>query len=121
MRMTFGQSELARSVAFEVELDEDGAIFADNPAVVAGLDYQYLRGCELESAAVRILNVDAAAREKTGVAVHAQVSADDRLDVRGPAEARRVDDALRTAFADAYDIDLNTADFAPLSVRDCSQ
>jgi hypothetical protein len=121
VRMQFSYTQLTHGVALKVEFDENRALFADNPAVVSRLDCQDLRSYELESATVCVLNADAAAREKTCMCMHAQVSTDDGFDVRGPAEAWRVNDAFHTALADAHDINLNATDFTRLSVGNCGK
>ena len=53
--------ELADRLALEVEFDQDRSLITDNPAIMTGLDDDDLRSRELDSAAVRILDVDLAA------------------------------------------------------------
>ena len=79
--------EAVHGVALEVELDQDDRLLADDPAVVARLDRDDLRRLVLDDAAVGVLDVDLAAREEADVRVHAELGADDRLHVHGPAEA----------------------------------
>src|ERR1019366_3374345 len=73
--------ELADRLALEVEFDQDCSLITDNPAIMAGLDDDDLRSRELDSAAVRILDVDLAAGQEPDVRVHAEVGADDRFHV----------------------------------------
>src|SRR5262245_38897707 len=70
----------------EIELDQDGGLVPDDPAIVAWVYGNDLRGLALERAAIGILDVKTAARQEPDVRMHAQVSADDRLHVDGPAE-----------------------------------
>jgi ribosomal protein S18 acetylase RimI-like enzyme len=58
--------------------------------------------------------MDLAVREKSDVRVFAQIGADQRLQVLGPSESWRVDDALHAAGAGAGDVELHIHDFAVL-------
>jgi len=80
--------ELADRLALEVEFDQDRSLITDNPAIMTGLDDDDLRSRELDSAAVRILDVDLAAGQETDVRVHAEIGADDRFCVFGPGRRR---------------------------------
>src|ERR1019366_2110955 len=86
--------ELADRLALEVEFDQDRSLITDNPAIMTGLDDDNLGRRELDSAAVRILDVDLVAGQEPDVRLHAEIGADDRFHVFGPAKSRRVDDAF---------------------------
>jgi ABC-2 type transport system ATP-binding protein len=100
------------SLALEVEFDQHGGLIPHHPPVMAGLDGHHLRSGELQSAAVRILNMDLAAGEKPDVCVLAQIGAHDGSHVSGPAETRRIDDTLHAAGAGSRDVQLDAGYFA---------
>src|SRR6185295_9794168 len=104
-------------LAVEVKLDHDGLFVAHHPAVMTGIDGHDLRRPELALAAVRVLDVDLAPRQKPHVRVHAELGADDRLHVRGPAESRRVNHALDAAGAGARNFKPDVPDIAALGAR----
>ena len=110
--------ELADRLALEVEFDQDRSLITDNPAIMTGLDDDDLRSRELYSAAVRILDVDLAAGQEPDVRVHAEIGADDRFHVFGPAKSRRVDDAFHATGAGSNNINLGAADFAAFAAGD---
>src|ERR1017187_10248834 len=111
-------SELADRLALEVEFDQDRSLITDNPAIMTGLDDDDLRSRKLDSAAVRILDVDLAAGQEPDVRVHAEIGADDRFHVFGPAKSRRVDDAFHATGAGSNNINLGAADFAAFATGD---
>src|ERR1039457_5964784 len=88
------------------------------PAIMTRLDNDDLRSRELDSAAVRILDVDLAAGQEPNVRVHAEIGADDRFHVFGPAKSRRVDDAFHATGASSNNINLGAADFAAFAAGD---
>src|ERR1035437_129128 len=110
--------ELADRLALEVEFDQDCSLITDNPAIMTGLDDDDLRSRELDSAAVRILDVDLAAGQEPDVRVHAEIGADDRFHVLGPAKSRRVDDAFHATGAGSNSVNLGAADFAAFAAGD---
>src|SRR5262245_23821299 len=59
-------------------------------------DY-HLRRDKLEGAAIGIRALDVAASQKADMRMHAERRAHERLQMRGPAEARRIDETLHTA------------------------
>jgi hypothetical protein len=61
--------ELADRLALEVEFDQYRSLITDNPAIMTGLDDNDLRSRELDSASVRILDVDLAAGQEPDVRV----------------------------------------------------
>jgi hypothetical protein len=85
---------------------------------VTGLDDDNLRSRELDSAAVRILDVDLATGQKPDVRVHAEIGADDRFHVLRPAKSRRVDDSFHATGAGSNNINLDAADFAAFAACD---
>src|ERR1019366_6104386 len=111
-------SELADRLALGVEFDQDRSLITDNPAIMTGLDDDDPRSRELDSAAVRILDVDLAAGQEPDVRVHAEIGADDRFHVFGPAKSRRVDDAFHATGAGSNNINLADADFAAFAAGD---
>jgi hypothetical protein len=109
-----GHPDAVRRIALEVELDDNRRLVADDPAIVPGLDRDDGRSRVLAHAAVRETDVDAAARKETDVRVHALVGMDQRLHVRGPAEADRVDHPLDSRIARAHHLELHAADVTSL-------
>src|ERR1017187_3319307 len=111
-------SELADRLALEVEFDQDRSLITDNPAIMTGLDDDDLRSRKLDSAAVRILDVDLAAGQEPDVRVHAEIGADDRFHVFGPAKSRRVDDAFHATGAGISLVQRHESDFAAFAAGD---
>src|SRR5664280_2562953 len=111
-------AELADRLALEVEFDQDRSLITDNPAIMTRLDNDDLRSRELDSAAVRILDVDLAAGQEPNVRVHAEIGADDRFHVFGPAKSQWVDDAFHATGAGSNNINLGAADFAAFATGD---
>src|SRR4029079_5376924 len=107
-----GHAEALRGLSLEVHLDQDRRLVADDIAVVAGSDRHHLRRHELQRRPVRIVDVNPAAGDEADVRVHALGGGHLPLHVRGPAEARLVDDPLDAAVARAGDVDLDAADHA---------
>ena len=91
------ESETARRRGFGVELDQHRRLVTHDPRVVSRFHDDHLRCDELEGAAVSIRTLDVAAGQEADVRMHAEGRADERLQVRGPAEARRIDEALHAA------------------------
>jgi hypothetical protein len=116
--MRLRHPELADRLALEVEFDQDCSLTTDNPAIMTGLDDDNLWSRELDSAAVRVLDVDLAAGQEPNVCVHAEIGADDRFHVFGPAKSRRVDDAFHAAGTGSNSINLCAADFAAFAAGD---
>jgi hypothetical protein len=110
--------ELADRLALEVEFDQDRSLIPDNPAIMTGLDDDDLWSRELDSTAVRILDVDLAAGQEPDVRVHAEIGPDDRFHVFGPAKSRRVDDAFYATGAGSNNINLGASDFAAFATGD---
>src|SRR6476646_1279101 len=96
-----------RGFALEVEFDQHSGLIPHPPPVMAGLDGNHLRSGELERTAVRVLNMDLAPREKPDMCVLAQIGAHDGFHVSGPAETRRIDDALHAAAAGSRHVELD--------------
>src|ERR1019366_3158804 len=114
----FRHPELADRLALEVEFDQHCSFITNDPPIVTGLDDDNLRSRELDSAAVRILNVDLAAGQEPDVRVHAEIGTDDRFHVFGPAKSRRVDDAFHSTGAGSNNINLGAADLAAFAAGD---
>src|SRR5712691_6773996 len=108
------QPEAADRVALGVKLDEDCRLGPCDPRVVSGLDRDDLRRHDLECTAVPVPPLHTTAGEEADVRVHAVLRADNGSDVRGPAEARRVDDPLHPAVGGAHDVELDARDHAVL-------
>ena len=75
--MDLGHAESADGVTLEVEFDQHHGLPAHNPTVMTRVDRHDLGGLVFDDAAVGVLDVDFAARQKTHVGVHTQVSPDD--------------------------------------------
>jgi hypothetical protein len=104
--------EPADGISLEVELDQHRRLISYYPPVVPRLDRDD-RGChKLHRAAIRVLNVDLAARQEADVGVHAEIRTDDGFHVGGPAKARRTDHTLDATGAGSSHINLGTTDLA---------
>ncbi len=99
-------------VAFEVELDQDHRLPADDPAVVSRIDGHDLRRLELDHAAVGVFDVNLPARQEADMRVHATLGADNRLHRFRPAETGRIDHALDARRSGGRDVELHPADLA---------
>jgi hypothetical protein len=115
--VTVGHSTLVGSVALEIEFDEHGRLVAHNPAIVSGLDDDGLWRSKLLAAAVGELDMDLPVRQESHVGVHAEIGADNRLDVGRPVKPGRVNHPLDAGRARVGDIDLDTRDLLVLSAR----
>jgi hypothetical protein len=104
-------AESTGRLAFEVEFNQHGGLVPHDPAVVSRLNDDDLRRGEFQGAAVRELNVYAAAGQEAYMRVHAEFGASDLLHLGGPAESGRVDRPLDPAGARPDDIELDTPDF----------
>jgi len=102
----------------EVKFNQYGRCVSDDPRIVARFDGHDLWSRHFEDAAVSILDADLAAHKKPHMCVHAEIGADDRLYVSGPAKSARIDHPLHPRRADANSIDIDPADFAVLSAGD---
>jgi len=109
--------EPANGITLEVELDQNCRLVTDDPPIMSRFDGNGLWSYELKRTAIRVLNVDLAASQEPDMRVHAEICANDRLHVRGPAKTGLVDHALHAAGAGPHDIDLGTADFAAFATR----
>jgi hypothetical protein len=102
--------EPSHRVALKIELDKHHGLIANHPAVMARLNRNHLGRGELQHTAVLILDVYFTAGQETDMGVHTQSSAGDTLHVSGPAESRRIYDALDSRAAGANHIDLDATD-----------
>ena len=116
--MAFGHAESSDRVPFEIELDQNHGLLADNPAVVAGVDSYDLRGFVFDHATVGIFDVDLAAHEEPDVRVHAEVGADGRLHIDRPAEPWRIHHALDPSLSGTADLETHVTDFAEFRTPD---
>lgn len=114
--MRLRDSKTLSRVFFEIEFDHHGGLVTHHPAVVTRLDRHGLRRGEFDNAPVLVLNVDLSVRQKSNVRVLTEATADDRLHVRGPAKARRIDHAFDAARARANNVDVYTRDRAVLRI-----
>jgi hypothetical protein len=110
--MAAGQAEACRRLVLEVELDHDGGLGTDDPAVVPRLDGEHRGRRILLDAAVGIPDVDAAAREEPDVRMRAEVGLHQRFHVVGPTEADWIDHPLHARVARADDFELHAANGA---------
>jgi hypothetical protein len=102
-------------ITLEIKLDHHCGLVAHHPPVMSRLDGNGLWGCELKSAAIRVLNMNLPTDQESDVRVHTQIGTDNWLHVHGPSKPGRVDHALHAAGAGPHDINLNTADYAALA------
>src|SRR6266513_1376796 len=80
MPVGVGHAEAADGVLFEVELDQDDRLAADDTAV-------------------RVLDVDLSTDEEPDMSMHTEVGPDDGFHVDRPSEPRRINHALDTSRA----------------------
>src|SRR5262245_38195603 len=69
----------------------------------------HLRRDKLEGAAIGIRAPDVAAGQEADVRMHAECRTHERFQMRGPAEARRIDETLQTAVSRLDAVDGDTA------------
>jgi len=81
---------------------------------VPRLDGNDLRSRELQSATIRVLNVNLPASKEPDMCVHAEIGPGHCFHVSRPAESRRVDHALDSGGPGPGDIELNATDLAVL-------
>ena len=91
------ESKTARRGGFRVELDQHRSLLPHDPGVMARFHHHHVRRDTCKGAAIRIRALDVAAGQEADVRMHAQRRPDEWLQVRGPAEARRIDEPLHTA------------------------
>ena len=107
-----GHSSSADSVMYWATEDISvGNVFRGGP-----LNRDHLRSSEVHSTTIGVTDLNLAACEETHMCVHAQISADNRFHVRGPAKSGRVDYALHTTRARRDDVDCYTSNFTALGV-----
>lgn len=116
MAVLVGQTEPARCVALEIELDHYSRLTANYPAIMAGIDDDYLGRRELHNAPIGILNVDLAASQKSYMRVHAIIEAYNGLHMSGPTESGLVNRPLHAGSAGADDVERDSADFPVLGI-----
>jgi len=91
------ESKTARRGGFRVELDQHRSLLPHDPGVMARFHHHHVRRDTFKGAAIRIRALDVATSQEANVGMHAQCRPDERFQVRGPAEARRIDEPLHTA------------------------
>src|SRR5919109_3948585 len=106
-RVTMGvrHAEAAHRLTLEIEFDQHDGLAADDPAVMARFDRDDLRSLVLDDAAVGVFDVNLAASEESDVSVHAQIGADHRFHVDGPAESRWIHHPLDACRAGARNVE----------------
>src|SRR5690349_17310137 len=108
--MSLWHPEPRDGVALEIELDDHGRLVADDPAVMTWVDREHLRRLVFDDAAVCVLDVDFTAHEESDMGVHASIRFHDRLHVRRPAEAARIDHAFDACRAGSRHFQADVAD-----------
>ena len=109
--VNFGHPESSNCVSLEIELNQYRGFGADNPPIVPRFNGDDLWGHELKSAAVSIFDVNLTARQKADMGMHAQIGADDRFHVRGPAKSGLIDHTFHATSAYSRHVDLSTTHF----------
>src|SRR5437016_3813077 len=112
MLVSFRHPQAAGGVPFKIKFDHHRGLVTHNPPVVTRLDGDDLWRGELQSAAVRVLNVDLAGSQESDMRVHAEIRAHDGFHVPGPAKSGRVDHPFDATGTGPDDIDLNPGDVA---------
>ena len=103
------ESKTACRGGFRVELDQHRGLLTYDPRVMAWFHDHYLWRNELEGAAIGIRALDVTAGQEANVCMHAERRTDERLEVGGPAEARRIDKALHATVCRPDAVNGNTA------------
>jgi len=91
------ESEAARCRGFRVELDQHRSFLTHDPRVVTRFYNDHLRRDKSKGAAIGIRALNVAADQEAHVRMQAEVRAHEWLQMRGPAEARRIDETLYPA------------------------
>jgi hypothetical protein len=113
-----GQAKQLGRFRFEVDLDEDRGVVANNPRIMPRIDAHDLRCDEFIRAAIGILDMDLAPREEADMCVHAPIGANQRFHVRGPAEADWIHHAFDPPGSGGDDVHLHARDFAAICALD---
>src|SRR2546427_2328166 len=114
--MGVGHTKALDGLAFEIEFDHHCGFVARDQTVMARVNRNDLRSSEVHSTTVGVTDLNLAACEEPHMCVHAQIGADNRFHVRGPAKSGRVDHTLHTTRARRDDLDCDTSNFAALRV-----
>ena len=105
--MSWWHSETAGRFALEIEFNEHGSFAAHHPAIMSRVNHDNRWSRELLFAAIRVFDVNLAARQKSHVRVHAEIGAGGWFHMSRPAKSSLVDDALDPAVAGPDNIKLN--------------
>jgi hypothetical protein len=116
--MLFRNPNSLGGVALEVEFDQDRWLFANDTAIVSGLDDDYLWCSEIERASVGEGHVDAPAGEEADVSVHARLGAYLWLDVLRPMKAYGIDRAFYAGVSGTHDVEFHSAEYLVLRPGD---
>ena|SRR5690242_11194685 len=112
MFMNVRDTKPADGLAFEVELNQHRGLVSHHPPIMPWQYLENLGSHKLQGAAVRVLNVHFAARQKADVSVHAKVGAHNLFHVRGPAKPGWINNPLHATGAHSNDIEVETAHLA---------
>jgi hypothetical protein len=118
--MDVWHAEALDGFALEVELDQHGGPFADDPTVVSGFDCNNLWRFEFQQASVAVFELELSADEESHVRMHAQLGPDDRLHVLRPPESSREHHPFDPTGPGACDLERDAADDAPFRSLDRS-
>lgn len=99
-------------LSFKIEFHQHRGLISHHPPVVPWFDGNDLGSCELERAAVGVLNMDFAAGQETYVGVHTELGGGNRFHITGPAKAGRVNYTLDPARAGPDYVEFETANVA---------
>ena len=110
MAVGVGDTETRDGVSEEVDLDEHGGLIAWHPRIVARRDIDHCRRLQFDDATIRVLEVERAVGEEADVGVLARLGADQRPEVDGPPQTRRVDRSLDPGVADDGNVDLDRSE-----------
>ena len=105
--MTWRHSEAAGRLAFEIEFNQHDGLAAHHPAIMSRVDHNNRGSRELLFAAVRVFDVNLAARQESHVRVHAEIGAGDWFHMSRPAKFGLVNDPLDPTVAGPDNIKLN--------------
>src|SRR5215831_6433311 len=90
------KAKTMRCGGFRVELDQHRGLLTHDPRIMPWFHDHHLRRHKVEGTAISIRALDVTAGQETNVRMHAELRAHERFQVRGPAEARWINETLQT-------------------------
>lgn len=116
--MGVGDSKTRGGLVLEIKLDHHGGFAAHNPSIMTRLDRHRLRRGEFHYATILVLDMNLPMGQKSDVRVLAEAASDDRLHVRGPTKAGRIDEPFYSPRSSRNNVHFNAGDDAVRRVLD---